>query len=132
METPQAGVNDVQTNLMKIMLQSGLEIDSCKPIVPRGKNNKVEVYTAELCQTIKDHNTKYVTDAAKDSASVSAMYLRGVLNEEHIAFGREFGKKPVRIVIRKNCPEAVYEEFMKALNEISFTNFTSITPMRNQ
>ena len=37
METPQACVNDVQTNRMKIMLQSGLEIDSCKPIVPREK-----------------------------------------------------------------------------------------------
>ena len=52
------------------------------------------------------------------------MYLRVVLNEEHIAFGSEFGKKPVRIVITKNCPEAVCEEFMKALNDISFTNFT--------
>ena len=37
METPQACVNDVRTNLMKNMLQSELEIDSCKPIVPRGK-----------------------------------------------------------------------------------------------
>ena len=111
METPQACVNDVHTNFMKIMLQSGLEIDSCKPIVPRGKKNKVEVYTIALCQTIKDYSTKYVTDFAKDSAegfaSVSAMYLRGVLNEEHIAFGPESGKKPVRIVITKNCPEAV-------------------------
>ena len=82
METPQACVNDVQTNVMKIMLQSGLEIDSCKPIVSRGKKNKVEVYTAALCQAIKDYNTKYVTDVAIDSAkefaSVSKMYLRGV------------------------------------------------------
>ena len=128
MEAPQACVNDVQTNLMKIMLQSGLEIDSCKPIIPRGKKDKVEVYTAALCQAIKDYNTKYVTDVAKDSAegfaSVSAMYLHGVLNEEHIAFGPEFGKKPVRIAITKNCPEAVCEEFMKALDDISFTNFT--------
>ena len=110
------------------MLQSALEIDSCKPIVPRGKKNKVEVYTAALCEAIKDYNTKYVTDIAKDSsegfASVSAMYLHGVLNEEHIAFGPELGKKPVRIVITKNCPEAVCEEFMKALNGISFNNFT--------
>ena len=44
------------------------------------------------------------------------MYLRGVLNEEHIAFGPEFGKKPVTIVNAKNCPEAICEEFMKALN----------------
>ena len=113
---------------MKIMLQSGLEIDSCKPIVPRGKKSKVEVYTAALCRVIKDCNTKYVTDVAKHSAegfaSVSAMYLRGVLNEELIAFGPEFGKKPVRIVITKNCPEAVRAEFMKALNAISFANFT--------
>ena len=27
-------------------------------------------------------------------------------------------------MITKNCPEAVCEEFMKALNDISFTNFT--------
>ena len=83
MEIPHACLNDVQTNLRKIVLQSGLEIESCKPIVPRGEKNKVEVCTAALCQAIKDYNTKYVTDVAKDSAegfaSVSAMYLRGVL-----------------------------------------------------
>ena len=48
METPQPCVNDIQTNLKEIMLRSGLEIDSCKPIVPRGKKNKMEVYTAAL------------------------------------------------------------------------------------
>ena len=42
----------------------------------------------------------------------------------HIAFGPEFAKKRVRTVVTKNCPEAVCEEFMKSLNDISFTNFT--------
>ena len=95
---------------------------------PEGEKNNVEVYTTALCQAIKDYNTKYVTDVVKDSAegfaSVSTMYLRGILNEEYIAFGSEFGKKPVRIVITKNCPEAFCENFVKALNDISFTNFT--------
>ena len=57
METPQACVNDVQSNLMKIMLQSGLETDSSKPIFLREEKNKVKVYTAALCQAIKDYNT---------------------------------------------------------------------------
>ena len=70
METPQACVNDVQTNLMKIMLQSGLEIDSWKRIVPSRKQNMVEVYMEALCQAIKDYNTKYVTDVAKDSVDL--------------------------------------------------------------
>ena len=38
-------------------------------------------------------------------------------------------------MITKNCPEAVCEEFMEALNDISFTNFTydlAITLMVNQ
>ena len=57
METPQACVNDVQTNLMKIMLQIGLETDSCKPIFLREEKNKVKVYTAALYKAIKDYNT---------------------------------------------------------------------------
>ena len=106
-----------------------LEIDSCKPIIPRGKKNNEDVFTAALCQAIKDYNTQHAKDIAKLSAegfaAVSAMYLRGILprDEEYIQYGPEFGKRPVRITITKNCPEAVAGEFTKALDKISFTRF---------
>ena len=53
---------------MKVFLQCGLEIDSCKLIIPRGKKNNEDVFAAALCQAIKDYNTQYAKDIAKLSA----------------------------------------------------------------
>ena len=75
---------------MNVFLHSGLEIDSCKPIIPRGKKNNEDVFKAALCQVINDYNTQYVKDIVKLSAegfaSVFAMYLRGIMprDEEYI------------------------------------------------
>ena len=49
-DIPVTCLSTAETDFTKMLLQSGLDVTSCKPIRPRGRNSNLEVSTASLCQ----------------------------------------------------------------------------------
>ena len=64
LDIPITCLSTVETDLMKMILNSGLDVMSCKPIRPRGKQGSLEVYTVSLCQCLKDYNNSYMKELA--------------------------------------------------------------------
>ena len=71
MDIPVISLSNVKTDFTKMLLQSGLDVISCKPIRPWGRNSNLEVFTASICQCIKDYNNKYI----KELASLSTEHV---------------------------------------------------------
>ena len=90
---------------MKMILNSDLDIMSCKPIRPRPrrKQGSLEVYTASLCQCLKDYNNSYMKELARYSsehvASLAAFYQFGMKEDKDLRFKPEFGTNVVKISI---------------------------------
>ena len=78
LDIPITCLSTIETDLMKIILNSGLDVMSCKPIRPRGKQGSLEVYTASLCQCLKDYNNSYMKELTRypseHVASLAAFY----------------------------------------------------------
>ena len=53
-EIPVICLSNVESDFTKMLLQSGLNVTSCNLICPWGRNSNLEVFTASLCQCIKD------------------------------------------------------------------------------
>ena len=47
-DIPVTCLSNVDINFTKMLLQSGLDVTSCKPIRPRGRNSNPEVFSASL------------------------------------------------------------------------------------
>ena len=128
-------MSDIDTNIRQLFIRSGMEIDKCKPINPRGKSGNLEVYTTSLCQVIKDHKNQFAKDLAKDSAQdfagISAESLRGQIMPNYHANrddvfpnNPEFGSKVVRVTLCNSCPRQMAIDFTKALQEIRYAGLS--------
>ena len=128
-------MSDIDTNIRQLFIRSGLEIDQCKPINPRGKSGNLEVYTASLCQVIKDHKNQFAKDLAKDSAQdfagISTEILHGQIMPNYHANrddvfpnNPEFGSKVVRVTLCNSCPWQTAIDFTKALQEIRYAGLS--------
>ena len=113
--------------IWKLTLQSGLDVTSCKPIRPRGRNSNLEGFTASLCQCIKGYNNRYIKELASLStehvASIVAMCRLGIRDPEELTYSPHFGKNVVRVTICKTCSENVVKDFINGLQNIKYTNF---------
>ena len=127
LDIPITCLSTVETDLMKMILNSGLDVMSCKPIRSRGKQGSLEVYTASLCQCLNDYNNSYMKELAKYSsehvASLAAFYQFRMKDDTDLHFKPEFGTNVVKITICKTCPVATAREFVSGLESIKYTQF---------
>ena len=56
LDIPFTRLSTVETDLMKMILNSGLDVISSQPIRPRWKQGSLEVYTTSLCQCLKAYS----------------------------------------------------------------------------
>ena len=68
LDIPISCLSTVETDLLKMILNSGLGVMSCKPMRPREKQGSLEVYTAYLCQCLKDNNNSYMKELVRYSS----------------------------------------------------------------
>ena len=96
MNIPFTCLSNVEIDFTKMLLQSGLDVTSCKPIRPREKNSNVEVFTASFCQCIRDYNNRYIKELGSLStehvASIVAMCQLGIRDPEELTYRPDFGK----------------------------------------
>ena len=108
LDIPITCLSTVETDLMKMILNSGFDVMSCKPIRPCGKQGSVEVYTAPLYQCLKDHNNSYIKElgiySSEHVASLAAFHQFGMKDEKDLHFQPEFGTNFVKITIFKTLP----------------------------
>ena len=102
---------------------------------PRGKSGNLEVYTASLCQVIKDHKNQFAKDLAKDSATdfagTSTEILRGqIMHNYHVnrddvfPNNPEFDSKVVPVTVCNSCSRQTEIDFTKALQEICYAGLS--------
>ena len=121
LDIPITCLSTVETDLMKMILNSGLDVMSCKPI------RSLDVYTASLCQCLKDYNNSYMKELARYSsehvASLAVFYQFGMKDDKDLRFKPEFGANVVKITICETCPVTTAREFVSGLESIKYTQF---------
>ena len=112
---------------MKTILNSGLDVVSCRPVRSRGKQGSLEVYTAFLCHCLKDYNNSYMKELARYSsehvASLAAFYQFGTKDDKDLRFKPELGTDVVKITICKTGLVATARNFLSGLESIKYTQF---------
>ena len=129
-------ISNIDTNIRQLFIKSGMEIDKMQANQPAWQEWKFrDVYTASLCQAIKDHKNQFAKDLPKDSAQdfsgISTEILREQIMHNYHANrddvfpnNPEFGSKVVRITLYKSCPQQTAIDFTKALQEIRYAGIS--------
>ena len=134
-DVPYSCMSDIDTNIRQLFIKSGMEINKCKPINPCHKSGNLEVYTASLCQVIKDHKNQFAKDLAKNSAEDFAGIFTEILHgqimhnyhanrDDAFPNNPEFGSKVVRVTVCKSCPRQTAIDFTKVLQEIRYAGLS--------
>ena len=127
-DTPQHHLKVMENKIIQVMLTSGLDIDNCRPIKARNKENTASYYAATSCKTNKDHNLKYAEELAKNGAQqYTSSYIHiatGVrLSNDVVPTSEEFGIRQVRITSTSQFKKEFGGAFLKAMEQIKYRNF---------
>ena len=123
MDVPDNGLPEIRSQLMQLILTSGLEIDQCKPILARKKTSIDDAYAATLSQAIINHNHSYALEIAEsgtlDFTQKFVKSMTGLqLDFRDLPQCREFGRLPLHITITEKCPTETGDAFREALSRI--------------